>query len=405
MKSNETLKTEKLFNRQYMVINLIAFLFFLGDFILTTTVPLYSLTIGGTPSTAGIFMAIIAFTALIIRPFIGSLMDIKTRKLVLTIGTISLAFTSVFYGLSTTIAMLLFFAIFHGISISSITTSAPTIVADVTPASKLSEGISLYGISTNVTLAVGPIIALYLFNHFGYSSAFKVALGLALLGIALTSLINYEKKQQKITDKRIHKQKRISLITLFEKKALKPALYQLLIAFGMSTTMTFIPIYGKSRGIPNIGLFFTFYACASIIVSFFTGKITSRYGARRIFIPSLVLQLVAFLFLGFAHALPLMLVAAVLYGFGSGSGLAIISIITMEAVAPDRRGAAYATTYAAMDIGIALGSMILGIVSTQFGFTATFMIAAAMIGVDMILFGILDKAAGLNNAALDESGA
>ena len=86
-----------------------------------------------------------------------------------------------------------------------------------------------------------------------------------------------------------------------------------------------------------------------------------------------------------------MIAAAILYGLGSGASFAIISIIAMESAPPERRGAANATIFAAMDIGVALGSSILGFVSTSFGFTVAFIITAVMLFVDMIIFGILNK--------------
>ena len=63
----------------------------------------------------------------------------------------------------------------------------------------------------------------------------------------------------------------------------------------------------------------------------------------------------------------------------------------MELAPPKRRGAANATLYAAMDIGIALGSIVLGIVTTKFGFTVAFIITAVMMLIDIIVFCILHK--------------
>ena len=181
-------------NKQYIAINLVAFIFFFADYILTTTIPLYALEIGGNASTAGAFMFVISSTALVVRPIMGNLMDVKTRRLVILIGTIALAIAALFYGLVASISLILILAIFHGLSTSSLTTSGPTVVADVTPAARLAEGISMYGIATNLTIAVGPLVALYLIQTFNYSITFKVAFVLVLLSIALVFLINYEKK-------------------------------------------------------------------------------------------------------------------------------------------------------------------------------------------------------------------
>jgi MFS family permease len=391
MQSNEVLETEKLFNKQYIMINLIAFIVFLADYIATTTVPLYALEIGGTASTAGAFMSVISLTALVVRPVLGNAMDTKTRKLVLVIGIISLGIAALFYGLAASITAFLVLAVFHGLSVSAITTAAPTIVADVTPPAKLAEGISMNGIAMNLTTAVGPIAALYLIHKLNYSLTFEVAFGIVLLGLTLSVFINYEKKKRKSAVKPVKLQEKFNIKTLFEKTALKPSIYQIFLAFGVSVIFTFIPLYGQSRGVDHIGLFFTFYAGATVIISFFTGKLVDKYGTRKIFIPGLILQLIAFLMLAFAYSLPLIIAAAILYGSGYGASFAIVNILGMKSAPPNRKGAANATMYAAMDIGVAIGSMVLGFVSTRFGFTVTFIIAAAMIFLDMIIFSFLNK--------------
>ncbi|MDP4106239.1 MAG: MFS transporter [Bacillota bacterium] len=399
MRSNGILETQRLFNKQYIMINLIAFILFLADYIATTTVPLYAHEIGGTASTAGVFMSVISLTALVVRPLLGHVMDTKTRKLVLVIGIISLGIAALFYGFAASIPMLLILAVFHGLSVSAITTAAPTVVADVTLPSRLAEGISMNGVAMNLTTAVGPIAALYLINKLNYSLTFEVAFGIVLLGLALSVSINYEKKKQKSAAKpRVN----FNIKTLFEKTAFKPSIYQIFLAFGVSVIFTFIPLYGQSRGVDHIGLFFTFYAAATVIISFFTGKLVDKFGTRTVFIPGLILQMIAFLILAFANALPLIIAAAILYGIGYGASFAIVNIIGMESAPRDRKGAANATMYAAMDIGVAIGSIILGFVSTKFGFTATFIITAVMIFFDLIIFGVLHKEPFIHRPVIDD---
>jgi MFS family permease len=400
MKNN---RTDKLLNSQYIAINLIAFIFFFADYILITTIPLYALEVGGTASTAGAFMFVISTTALVFRPIMGNLMDVKTRKLIILIGTIALAIASLFYGLVASITLILVLAMIHGLSASAISTSAPTVVADVTPVSRLAEGISMFGVATNLTIAVGPLASLYLINAFNYSITFNVALALILVSIVLTFLINYEKKEQKFTSERIKTKNKINIKTLFEKTALKPSIYQLFLAFGISAILTFIPIYGRSRGIEDIALFFTFYAASAVIVSLITGKLVQTYGIRKVFIAGLGMQLLAFLFLAFAYSLPLIIIAALLYGFGSASGFAIVSIIAMELAATERRGAANATIFAAMDIGIAVGSLVLGVISTKFGFTVTFILTASIILFGIIVFSFLHKEHIIRDVGLEET--
>jgi MFS family permease len=212
-----------------------------------------------------------------------------------------------------------------------------------------------------------------------------------MVALALTVLINYEKKKVKLNRGSGQEAPKLDIRKLFEKTALKPALYQLLMGFGSSVIYTFIPLYALARGVENIGLFFTLNAASGILASYLSGKLILKHGVRKIFFPALLMVLAGFILLAFATSLPLMLVAAVLYGIGNGIGFAIINIIGMELAPVQRRGSANATLYAAMDIGIASGSIILGFVAARFGFTATFLVAAAVIVLDLVLFTFLNK--------------
>lgn len=75
----------------------------------------------------------------------------------------------------------------------------------------------------------------------------------------------------------------------------------------------------------------------------------------------------------------------------------------MESAPPDRRGAANATIFAAMDIGVAIGSTVLGLISVKFGFTVTFIVTAAMIFMDLIVFSIMNKELPSYDNVINES--
>ncbi len=61
-----------LWNRQFVIINVITTLAFFAEYVLVTTVPLFALRFGGNEATAGVFMSIISLTALLVRPILFS---------------------------------------------------------------------------------------------------------------------------------------------------------------------------------------------------------------------------------------------------------------------------------------------------------------------------------------------
>ncbi|MCR6544781.1 MFS transporter [Dehalobacterium formicoaceticum] len=376
----------KLWNKYYVIVLFVSLFCYFAEYINTTAIPLFTVSIGGDESTAGIFMTVVSITALFFRPYLGYVMDKKSRKRILVLGTVCMSIAALSFSFVNLIPLIMTLAIFQGIAVSSITTAGPTVVTDVTVRSKLAEGISLYSNALNLSIALGPMVALGVINRFGYVITFRTSFAISLLAIILVIMLNYEHKQTFSLGSSAPRSEGFNIKIIFEKTAIKPALYQFFMAFCAALIWSFIPLYGLSRGIENIGMFFPVYAGATIIVSLFTGKLVQRFGVKKVFVPGLIMQLFAFISLAYAQSLPLIMLGGFLYGMGSASGFAIISFIVMDLAPSHRRGAANATLFAAMDVGVALGSALMGIITAQFGFTVTFSVAAAMIGLNIIIF-------------------
>jgi MFS family permease len=376
----------KLWNRQFVIINLITTLAFFADYLLVTAVPLYALRFGGDESTAGAFMSIISLTALFVRPLLGHLLDVRSRRLVLILAIAGFSAAALFYGRMTSLGWILALAGLHGLGISGITTAAPTVYVDVTPRPRLAEGISLFGLAMNLTAAIGPVAALWLIQSFSHQTAFSAALIILVLAGGLIWPLNYEKRRQKPSTV-----SRLTLSSLLEKSAFKPAAYQLLLGFGASIIFSFVPLYAAARNIVNIGPFFIINAAFGLAASLVIGRLALKYGIRRLFVPALLLVCLSFVLLAYARTLPLMILAAALYGLGNSVGFALINIISMETAPASRRGAANATLYAAMDIGVALGSLVIGTVAARFSFTFAFLVAGGIVFLDLFLFLLVHR--------------
>jgi len=381
---NRRLAGNVLWNRQFVIINLITTLAFFAEYVLVTTVPLYALRFGGTEATAGAFMSIISLTALLARPILGHLLDARSRRLVVVLAITGFAMAALLYGRMTSVIWILALAGFHGFGLSAITTAAPTVYVDVTPKARLAEGISLFGLAMNLTAAIGPVTALWLIRAYNHQIAFNASFLILVLAGSLVILLNYEKFQ-----KRTFEIPKLTLRNLVEKSAFKPAAYQLLLGFGAAIVFSFIPLYANSRNISNIGLFFIVNAATGLLASLMIGRLVAVYGIRQLFIPGLILVTSSFVLLAFSQTLPWMVLAAALYGLGNSTGFALINIIGMTSAPESRRGATAATLYAAMDIGVAFGSLTIGMITAHFDFTVAFLVAAGIVLADLVLFQIL----------------
>lgn len=108
------------------------------------------------------------------------------------------------------------------------------------------------------------------------------------------------------------------------------------------------------RLLPGIGFFA--YGTASSTLAMAIGPALGLQMAVRGY-SSLALVILSGLLLANARSEAVVFVAAAIYGAGSGSAIPIRNAMLVRICPPDRRGAANATFFAAMDIGVGLGSL------------------------------------------------
>ncbi len=271
----------------------------------------------------------------------------------------------------------------HGVGFSALSTLAMTMVADTVPRARIAEGIGYSGIAFTLSTAIGPVIGIYLLEDFGFVTLLIVAVLMNLVNIACSFLLKF-----KANEENSRKAGGI-LASFYEKSSVKTASVQLVIALSFASVSTFIPIYGISRGIGGIGIFFTVFAVVALLIRVGTAKTADKYGINILFWPGLATLIVSFAILSFADTLTWVIVAAVFYGIGSGIATPMLSVVNMKLCSPNRRGAANAMLFAAMDIGIGFGAFVWGGLSEAFDFTLVYGLSALVVVFASLLYYIL----------------
>ncbi len=385
----------KLWSMNYINILLVNLIINMASIILINVLPLYAMTLGGNNIIAGLLMTLFTMSAFLFRPVFGKMLDTKGRKVVLVIGLCLFTLSTILLLFSTNMFLLLALRFLQGIGLSAYSTALGTILSDIVPMERISEGVGYFGISATISMAIGPTLGLYLTSRFDYKITYIVAFGISLLSVFFGFLINYEKKrksdltishEKKISDELTDKSKTKKGTGFLEKTSILPCFVMFFTVIAISAVFSFMPLFGEARNIDNVGLFFTAYAIAMILSRIFTGKLADRYGFYRTFIPSIVLTLLLFITLAFAYSLPIVLLAAVFYGIGYGTLQQIMNAVIIKLSPPDRRGAANATYYATMDISFGLGSLLWGTASQLAGFTTVFLGCAACVVISIITY-------------------
>ena len=389
--------TDRLWTGPFVSLLLIGFLSNTSCFMLETTIPIFARHLGGNSTIVGLTTSLVAITALVFRPITGILLDLKDRKSIYLIGLLLFSIVNLVLIFTNTIPVLLVLRIFYGIGFSILTTAIATIFSDMIPPARLGEGMGYAGVAMTAAQAVGPAFGLYMIQHFEFSVFFILSFGIVLIAALLSIFARLENggvKEIKIPIAEKHPSKNSNKpaaaipprAVLIEKGAILPSLVMFFVVFPFALNITFLPMYALSRGIQDIGLFFTITAVTALFTRPIIGKVFDRHGAFRVVAPGLVFMLLAMSLLSIATTLPMFLVAAAMFGFGSGSIQPVMIALAIQLSSSSRRGAANATFFCFLDLGIAVGAVGWGLLIPLVGYSKIFLIAAGCPILSFLLF-------------------
>jgi MFS family permease len=361
-----------LWSRSYLLVTATNFCMITAVSMLMSTLPLYVREIGGSAVMSGLVVGVYAFAALLCRPFIGRRMDIQGRRPAMIAGILLLLAAFLSLHAAASVALLLAIRVLQGIGFSAHSTAVATMIADVVPASRLTEGIGYYGISNTLPTAFGPPLGLFIIAQYGYHALFGVAAACAVIGLLLALPIRYESQVKPIREgKPVSPQ-----AGWFEAQAAAPGLVMFLVTLGLGGIMTFVPQFAQERSIEGIGYYFTVYAFALLAIRLFSGKWADRFGSGSVLYPGLALITASFVILACSTSLPPVLLSALLFGLGFGSVQPVMNAAAVRRSPPERKGAASALFSASMDLGMGAGSILWGAMSVSWGFASVYLVCA-----------------------------
>ena len=191
--SNITTK-EKLFTSSYICAWMANFLLFFSFYLIMPLLALYLIQkFSVEESVVGAVLSCYTLACLFIRPFSGYLVDAFPRKKLYLLALFF--FVSLFLGYPVVSTVFLFavLRILHGFAFGMVSISSNTIVIDIMPASRRGEGLGYYGLSNNFAMATGPMVGLWLLNHYSFETIFYVSFFVCSFCVRVGIVILHEK--------------------------------------------------------------------------------------------------------------------------------------------------------------------------------------------------------------------
>ena len=348
------------------------FLICVGFYMLMPLLPVYAvrvLNIGR--DEVGAVVGAFAFSAVLFRPFSGMLVDKMGRMQIYLPFLILFALCSGGYVLAGGFAGLIAMRILHGMVWGGVSTASSTVVADIVPAGRRGQGMGYFGFSMTIAMALGPAFSVYLMENISYTAIFIMCMCFSLAALLASSFvrppaIKYDKS-------------RFSFSSLYEKRVFGIAVIQFFYGFASVPVMTFATLHGMDMGISGVGNFFIVFAVCVGIMRSFGGKLMDKRGPTIFIYGGIVVYIIGCVVLAVASNIWLFLLSAALLGFGAGLIMPTIITMTINVVPPNRRGAANATVFSALDIGIGSGAVVMGFVAHIVGYYGMYLFAGAIL--------------------------
>ena len=363
------------------LINISVFFVFYG---LVTTLPLYAIgVLHQTDKEAGLLLSSFLLSAIIVRPFSGKLLDVFGKKKLLVLSIAGYFVCTVLYLLIDPFGLLLGLRFIQGIFFSIITTAVSSLAADIVPKSRKGAGLGYFAMSTNLAVVIGPFVGLLLIQYSSFDVLFIVMSICVLAGGLLAISVNTDdlpqpERQGKLT---------FTFGDLLERQALPVAAIASLVAFAYASVLSFLSVYAQQKDLMAVASFFyAVFAASMLITRPYTGKLYDTKGAQYVIIPGIISFAIGLVMLAFVSGPALFLGAAIFVGFGYGAVTTSLQALAVQSTAHNRSGYATATYFTMFDLGIALGSYVLGIVAVQAGYASVYLTGAGVLVVVFIVY-------------------
>ncbi|MDQ3395961.1 MAG: MFS transporter [Bacteroidota bacterium] len=372
---------EKVFTKNFIVHSISYLLLTTAFYFLLPTLPLYVVRVlKEDKSMVGYITGFYALSALLIRPFAGYALDTWGRK---PIYLTSLAFYTVLiftYNFAATFFLLIIIRLLHGLSWGMLTTGGSTIVADIVPANKRGQGIGYFGLATTLSMAIGPLLGLWILGQVHYDRLFLTSALVAGVALLMACFIVYPKVEMV--------RHKLAWNSIIEKSVLPIAFVMLIVAIPYAGMMTFIPLLSDELGIENGGLFFLVYAIGVSILRPAAGKIMDKRGPAMIMLTSFTLSISGLFLIYFSKEINFFLGGAFVLGLGNGILMPTLQTMIINMVKAERRGVANSTFFSSIDLGIGIGSVILGYLAEFTSLSFLFLFSGVILLFPMFYFFI-----------------
>ena len=323
----------------------------------------------------GVAIGVFSVAALVLRPVVGWASDRFGRRPLLLGGGTMTVLALLAHLAATTLPAFIVVRALLGVAEAFFFVAYLAAITDVAPESRRGEAINLGSLSVYLGLAIGPFIGESLLVAAGYGPVWVGAATLAGVATALSLLVRESAPAVLTGAQRRAGRGRGPLL---HPAGILPGLLVLTGTWGMAGFFAFIALVAAEAGLPSAGAPLALYALIVVVLRILFASLPDRVGAATLSGGALAVTAVGLAVIAVAGGALGLMIGTAVFAFGIAFMFPALIALAVARADERERGAVVGTTSAFMDLSFGIAPATLGLVVDASGFTAAFLVSAAI---------------------------
>ena len=355
-------KEKSIYTKDVILVMAASFFFMFSTMFVNPLINGYAKSLGASSAFAGIIVGIMSIASMFLRPIAGNLTDKLSKYCLSLIGGILIMIGVIGYVIAPASNWLLIFRLINGAGFVLCTVCMSTWLAFLVPRAHVGQAMGFYGLMNALAMAVAPALAINVYQKTGYRLALIASAIAAFMMVIIIQFVGNRANPKKGTAKK--KSGSSHQFKIIQKNVLPIALLTTLFAFPYFATQADLVTYAQERHLNvNVGSFFFIYAVVLLVIRIFLKNFfdTVKFGIW--FWVSIGATLIYLLLLSTMKNNLMMALAAAFMAIGYGVIYSILQSTALLLAPISEQGLASSTFYLGLDIGMAFGPIIMGLIS------------------------------------------
>ena len=378
-------KPQKIWNRKFILLFITNLLVLAAFYASIPIIPVYCQEIGITGSKVGIVLTAMSVATILFRPIAGYLLDNFNRYRVYLVFLALFCLSFPAFIAFPIFGALIIVRLYMG-AVYSVCGSAPmTLASAVLPFDKITQGISRFTFTISIGMAVGPYVGIQVQNNMSSKASFLTVFGITVVAFICVACcrIRYPKVERK----------KFSIKDTIYKTAIPFMLNMMFLMIPYGAVIAYCSILAQEKNLTSVLPYFYIFLVVGMLISKLSTQKMIDAGKHRVLVYiSLVILIATMISYVFLETGAHLLIAGFFFGVGYGILQPLFqSFVTGTTPAP-KRGVANATYMLSYDIGIGIGSLLMGFLQESIGLSAGFgWTAIAYLVGGIIYIGYADR--------------